>query len=56
VARQAAAELARAGHRREALRVLADGFRAVPTQLLSATALRQLAQAGAGLMRPARRA
>jgi len=56
VARQAAAELARDGRRREALRVLADGFRAVPTQLLSATALRQLAHAGAGLMRPARRA
>jgi len=56
VSRQAAAELARAGRRREALRVLADGFRAVPTQLLSATALRQLANAGAGLVRPARRA
>jgi hypothetical protein len=55
VSRQAAAELARAGRRREALRVLADGFRAVPTQLLSATALRQLAHAGAGLVRPARR-
>jgi hypothetical protein len=52
VARQAAAELARAGYRREALRVLADGFRAVPTQLLSATALRQLARAGAGLALP----
>jgi hypothetical protein len=56
VARQAAAELARDGRRREALRVLADGFRAVPTQVLSATALRQLAHAGAGLVRPARRA
>jgi len=56
VSRQAAAELARAGRRREALQVLADGFRAVPTQLLSATALRQLAHAGAGLVRPARRA
>jgi glycosyltransferase involved in cell wall biosynthesis len=56
VARQAAAELARDGRRLEALRVLADGFRAVPTQLLSATALRQLAHAGAGLVRPARRA
>jgi len=56
VPRQAAAELARAGRRREALQVLADGFRAVPTQLLSATALRQLALAGAGLVRPARRA
>lgn len=56
VARQAAAELARAGYRREALRVLADGFRAVPTQLLSATALRQLARAGAGLALQSRRA
>jgi hypothetical protein len=56
VARQAAAQLAHAGHRREALRVLADGFRVAPAQWLSATALGQLAQAGAGLMRPARRA
>jgi len=55
VARQAAAELARAGYRREALRVLGDGFRDAPAQLLSATALRQLARAGAGLARPARR-
>jgi len=55
VARQAAAELARAGYRREALRVLGDGFRDAPAQLLSATALRQLARAGAGLARPTRR-
>ena len=55
VARQAAAELARAGYRREALRVLGDGFRDAPAQLLSATALRQLARAGAGLARPSRR-
>jgi hypothetical protein len=56
VARQAAAELARSGYRRQALRVLADGFRAAPAQLLSATAWRQLASAGAGLARSARRA
>jgi hypothetical protein len=55
VSRQAAAELARAGYRRHALGVLADGFRAAPAQLLSVTALRQLATAGAGLARPARR-
>jgi glycosyltransferase involved in cell wall biosynthesis len=55
VARQAAAELARAGYRREALRVLGDGFRDAPAQLLSAAALRQLARAGVGLARPSRR-
>jgi hypothetical protein len=54
VSRPAAAELARAGFRRQALGVLADGFRAAPAQLLTATALRQLARAGAGFARPAR--
>jgi glycosyltransferase involved in cell wall biosynthesis len=55
VSRQAAAELARAGYRRHALRVLADGFRAAPAQLLSATALRQLAHAGAGFAHASQR-
>jgi glycosyltransferase involved in cell wall biosynthesis len=55
VSRQAAAELARAGFRREALAVLADGVRAAPADLLSARALGQLARAGAGFAQPARR-